>query len=156
MGALVLEDLHQRCAVGSLLADRLVIQDHAAHVLGDARRAEQHLAIRAPVVLGVLDADRVEPSLDGAGALVRGEDALAGGDQCASDLGDICHGRQDSGHMLGTWPTTSSFALADSHSASATSPPSITSTSTSTVVRSSACSGRMARARARPSAWSSG
>ena len=38
---------------------------------------EQHLAVRAPAVLGRLAADRVEALLDRAAALVGGEDALA-------------------------------------------------------------------------------
>ena len=39
------------------------------------------LAVRAPVLLGRLDADRVEALLDRAAALVRGEDPLALGDE---------------------------------------------------------------------------
>ena len=92
MDALIPEDLHQRRAVRGLLADGLVVQDDAADVLGNARRAEQHLAVRPAVVFRVFDADGIETPLDGAGALVRCEDALAGHDQRASDLGDVCHG----------------------------------------------------------------
>ena len=37
--ALRLEDLRERAAVGGVLADRLVEQDHAADVVGRARRS---------------------------------------------------------------------------------------------------------------------
>src|SRR5258706_12380423 len=87
---LVFQDLHQRSAIACLLADRFVVEDHPADVLGDARRAEQQLAISAAVVFSVLDADRVETSLDRARALVRGQDALTGSDPRASDLGERC------------------------------------------------------------------
>ena len=75
--ALIGEQLHERRAVGGLLADGLVVEDDAADVLADPRRAEEKLAVRAAIVLGVLDADGVEPALDGAGALVRGKDPFA-------------------------------------------------------------------------------
>ena len=73
----------ERAAVGGLLADRLVEQDHAADVVGGARGREQHLAVRAAAVLGRVAADRVEALLDRAAALVGGEDALARRDQRA-------------------------------------------------------------------------
>ena len=58
------------------LADRLVEEDHAAdEVLGAVGREEQ-VAVGAPVLLGRLDADRVEALLDRPVALVGGEDAL--------------------------------------------------------------------------------
>jgi len=101
MDALVFQDLHQRRAVDRLLADRLVVEDHTADVRRDAWSAEQQLAIRAAIVLGVLDAYRVETSLDGARALVRGEDALTWSDERASDLGDFWHARQDTHHAGG-------------------------------------------------------
>ena len=44
---------------------------------------EQHLAVVAAVRLGGLDADRVEPLLDRAAALVGGKDALARRDERA-------------------------------------------------------------------------
>src|SRR5262249_53165519 len=76
-----LEQLRERRPVVSALADRLVEEDDAADVLRHARRREEHVAVRAPVVLGVLDPDRVEALLDRARALVGGEDALAFGDE---------------------------------------------------------------------------
>jgi hypothetical protein len=78
---LVGEHLHERRAVGGLLADRLVVEDHAGDELFGAGGAEQHLAIGAPVVLGRRRIDRLEPLLDRARALVGGEDALARCDQ---------------------------------------------------------------------------
>ena len=78
---LALEDLGERGAVEGRLADRLVEEDDAADVVADPFGREQEVAVRAPVVLGVFDADRVEALLDGAGALVGGEDALAGRDE---------------------------------------------------------------------------
>ena len=74
----------ERAAVGGVLADRLVEQDHAADVVGRALRREQHLAVRAAAVLGRLAPDRVEALLDRAAALVGREDALARRDDCAA------------------------------------------------------------------------
>ena len=79
--ALALEQLHQRRAVGGVLADGLVEEDDAADVVADVLRGEQHLAVVAPVLLGGLDRDRVEALLDRAAALVGGEDALARRDE---------------------------------------------------------------------------
>ena len=77
---LTLYDLDQGRAVGAILAQRLVVQDYPADVLVGARRREQQLTVVPTVALGRLDADAVEPPLDRTGALVRGKDALAGGD----------------------------------------------------------------------------
>ena len=46
------------------LADRLVVEDHAADVVGGALGREQQVAVGAPGLLGRLDADRVEALLD--------------------------------------------------------------------------------------------
>src|SRR5262249_15454313 len=81
-----LEDLRQRPAVGRALADRLVEQDHAAHVLRGTRGREQHLAIRAATVLRRLAPDGVETLLDRAAALVGRQDALARSHQLAGRL----------------------------------------------------------------------
>ena len=127
--ALLLEQLDERRAVGRLLADRLVEQDHAADVVGRALGAEQHLAVVAPVVLGGLHRDRVEALLDGAAALVGGEDALARRDQRPGDLVELC----ETSHVVApSWspltsatptrlfplaiPTRRLFPLAYSHS----------------------------------------
>src|SRR5438105_2090139 len=83
--------LRERRSVGGALADRLVEEDHAADVVGCAVRREQQLAVGAPVLLGRLDADRVEPLLDGAVALVGGENALARCDKGSCCLFELVH-----------------------------------------------------------------
>ena len=87
----VFEHAHERAAVGGLLADRLVEEDHAADEVGRARGREQHLAVRAPAVLGRLAPDRVEALLDRAAALVGREDALARRDERPRGLVERCH-----------------------------------------------------------------
>src|SRR5256885_987452 len=77
--------LRKRRAVPGLLADGLVVQDDAADRLGGAGSREQHLAIAAAMLLGRLQLDPIEALLDGAAALVRGQDALAPGDHCAGN-----------------------------------------------------------------------
>src|SRR5678815_2010713 len=69
--------LRKRRAVLGLLADRLVVHDHAADVVGRTRRREQHLAVGAPRLFGRLQLDGVEALLDRAAGLVRRQDALA-------------------------------------------------------------------------------
>jgi hypothetical protein len=83
------EQLGERRAVVCLLADRLVEEDDAADELLDPRRREQQVAVGAPVLLGRLDADRVEALLDGAGALVRGEDPFPLGDERGCGLMEL-------------------------------------------------------------------
>ena len=85
--SLIAKDLHKRSSVRRLLPDRLVVKDHATYELCDPRRTKEQLAIRPPISFDVLDADRVEPFLDRTRALVRGEDAFAGCDECARGLG---------------------------------------------------------------------
>ena len=87
-----LDQLGQRRAVLGLLADGLVVEDDAGDVvLHRLGGAEQHLAIVAAGVLGALGLDAVEALLDGAGALVGGQDALA---RRHHGLGHLlqCHG----------------------------------------------------------------
>ena len=74
------EELRERRAVGRRLADRLVVEDHAADVLLEPGRREEHVAVGAPVLLGRLERDRVEALLDRAGALVGGQDPPVVGD----------------------------------------------------------------------------
>ncbi len=93
--ALRLEQLRERRAVVRALADRLVVEDDAADVLLGAGRREEQVAVGAPVVLGVLDSDRVEALLDRAGALVGGEDPLAVGDERAGDLVQLVLGHAE-------------------------------------------------------------
>ena len=95
MIALRLEQLRERRAVERALADRLVEEDHAADVLLGARRREEQVAVRAPVLLGRLDPDRVEALLDRAGALVGGEDALAVGDERLRDVVQLVVGHAE-------------------------------------------------------------
>jgi hypothetical protein len=66
--------------------DRLVEENDAADVVLGAGRREEHVAVRAAVLFGRLESDRVEALLDRAAALVRGEDALTLGDECAGGL----------------------------------------------------------------------
>ena len=73
----LLQILRKRRAVLGLLPDRLVVQDHAADVVGGARRSEQHLAVSAARLFGRLQLDGVEALLDRAAGLVRRQDALA-------------------------------------------------------------------------------
>ena len=81
--SLRLEELRERRPVRGLLPQRLVEQDHARDELLGSGRREQHVAVRAPVLLRGFDADRVEALLDRAVALVRGQDPLAGSDERA-------------------------------------------------------------------------
>src|SRR5205823_1996754 len=84
--ALALEQLRERRSVRRRLADRLVEQDHPRDVLLGALRREEQVAVRTPVFLRRLDADRVEALLDRPLALVGGQDPLAVGDEGASGL----------------------------------------------------------------------
>ncbi len=79
------EVLRKRRAVLSSLADGLVVEDHAAHRLGSPGGGEQHLPVGAAMLLGRLQLDAVEALLDGAAALVGGQDAFALGDHRAGD-----------------------------------------------------------------------
>jgi len=74
--------LDQRRAVGGLLANGLVVEDHAGDVLAGLGGGEQHVAVVAPVLFGRRDLDAVEALLDGGGAFVGGKNSLAVGDQC--------------------------------------------------------------------------
>src|SRR5205085_2264199 len=76
-----LEQLRKRRAVSGRLANGLVEQDHAADELFGALRREEHVAVRATVLLRRIDADRVEPLLDRRVGLVGCEDSLAFGDE---------------------------------------------------------------------------
>ena len=84
--ALRREHLGERRAVVRALADRLVVEDHAADGVLHPRRREEQLAVEAAVLLRRLDADRVEPLLDRPRALVRREDALVVGDDRAGGV----------------------------------------------------------------------
>src|SRR5262249_51125339 len=75
-----LEQLRERRPVGGRLANGLVEEDHAADVVLRALGREKQVAVGAPAFLRRLGADRVEPLLDRAVALVGGEDPLAVGD----------------------------------------------------------------------------
>ena len=79
------EVLRERHAGAGLLAQRLVVHDHAADGLVDAGGREQHLAVELAVRFGRFERDGIETLLDGAGAFVGSEDPLAGGDHTARD-----------------------------------------------------------------------
>ena len=78
--ALLRQVLREGRAVLGFLADGLIVENDAAHRLGRPGGGEQHLAVGAPMLLGRIELDAVEALLDRAGALVRGQDALALGD----------------------------------------------------------------------------
>ena len=116
-GTGLFDQLDQRRAVGRLLADGFVEQDHARDMLAHGLvAAEQKLAIGAAVVLGVGDADLVETLLDGAGGFIGGQDALAGRHHLAGDrvqlieihrhplFADQIQG-QEFGNLKTIWPT---------------------------------------------------
>jgi hypothetical protein len=79
--ALAHRQLRQRRAIVGALAERLLVQDDAADERAEPGRRQQQAAVRAPVRLGRLHADRLEPLGDRRAAFVGGEDALAGLDQ---------------------------------------------------------------------------
>src|SRR5262249_41855418 len=83
------------------LADRLVEEDDAADELLRARRREEQVPVRAPVLLGGVDADRVEALLDRAVALVGGEDPFPLGDERARGLVQL---GVRHGNLLSRWP----------------------------------------------------
>jgi hypothetical protein len=88
--ACLLDQLDQRRAVLRLLPDRLIVEDHAGDVLRHrVLRAEQQLAIIAAIVLGRVDADRVETLLDGAGGFIRGQNSAARRDHGVGDFVEI-------------------------------------------------------------------
>ena len=75
--ALLLEELDEGLALLGLLAEGLVEHDAARDVLAKIGGQEEQLAVRAAVLLFVGDADRGKALADGAGRLVRRQDALA-------------------------------------------------------------------------------
>ena len=76
--ALLLEPLHETCAVVKALGQRLVEEDYTADVLADRRSGKQSATVLASILFGVLNANSVEPLLDSACALIRSKDSLAG------------------------------------------------------------------------------
>ena len=79
--AFPLKQLDQRRAVPRRLADRLIEEDHPADIGLDVVGAEEQLAVIAAALLGRFELDGVEALFNRPGALVRGQDALAVGDQ---------------------------------------------------------------------------
>ena len=75
------EEIGEPRPVRRRLAQRLVEEDDAADELLQVGRREEHVAVRAPVLLGRFEPDRVEALLDRAGALVGREDAAVVGDE---------------------------------------------------------------------------
>ena len=84
--ALRREQLRKRRAVVGGLADRLVVEDDASDGVLHPLRGEEQLPVEATVLLGRLDADRVEALLDRPGRLVCGEDALVTRDDGAGGV----------------------------------------------------------------------
>jgi hypothetical protein len=75
--------LRERRAVLGFLAQGFIVKDHAADVVGDVRRGEQQLAIRAACFLRRFQLDAVEALLDRAAGFVGGQNTLALRDHCA-------------------------------------------------------------------------
>ncbi len=69
--------LRERRAVLGLLAQRLVIKNDAADVIGHVRRGEQQFTIGATRLFSRFQLDAVEALLDGAARLVGGQDTFA-------------------------------------------------------------------------------
>ena len=91
----------RRFATRRELAQRLVIEDDARDEFVGAWRGEQQFAIGAAVLLGRLHADRIEALLDGAAALVGGQDSLALGDQCPGGFNEFVCGHGAGSLSLG-------------------------------------------------------
>merc|ERR1719424_367347 len=72
-----LHDVDERRAVRVVLEQGLLVEDRAAHVLGDAGRREEEVPPDLAVLLGVLEADGLEARADRPGRLVAREEALA-------------------------------------------------------------------------------
>ena len=79
--ALARRKLRQRRAVIGALRQRLLVQDDAADVGGQPGRRQQQVAVGAPVLLGRLHPDRLEPLGDRRAAFIGSQDPLAGPDQ---------------------------------------------------------------------------
>src|SRR6185437_14061397 len=87
--AVLRQVLRERSAIARLLPDRLVVEDHTADRLFRARGGEEQLAVTAAVLLGGVQPDGVEALLDGAAALVRGQNPLALGNHRLGDAGKL-------------------------------------------------------------------
>ena len=94
--------LRKRRAVLGLLPDGLVVQDHAADVVGRARRREQQLAVSAARFFGRLQLDAVEALLDRAAGLVCRQDALAFRDHRPRDRFEFTAIHTAASGLLGT------------------------------------------------------
>ena len=84
-------------------------------MVGRALGREEHVAVRAAALLGGLDPDRVEALLDGAGALVGGEDALARRDEalvrCLFDQRGVLVMALGGGGAARVWPAAVAAGL---------------------------------------------
>jgi hypothetical protein len=76
---LLLHDLDEGGAIVALVEESLLIADGAGDPLAEAGGGEEQLTVVAAVLLGVLNADRVESLGNRVGGLVSGEDTLARG-----------------------------------------------------------------------------
>jgi hypothetical protein len=82
--ALVLEDLHERRAIGAFLPKGFVEEDHAADVARHAVGPKQKLPVVPTILFRAFHANRRQALRHGSGALVGGKDALAGCHHAAS------------------------------------------------------------------------
>src|SRR5260370_30171194 len=87
--ALLRQIFRKRRAVLRLLTNGLVVQDHAADVVRGARRREEQFAVGAAILLRGFDLDAVEPLRDGAGALIRRQNALVLGHHCLGNASEL-------------------------------------------------------------------
>jgi hypothetical protein len=102
-------------AVLRRLAQRLVEEDHAAHVLLDARGGEEQLPVCPAVLLRGLDLHGIEALLARARALVGGEQALARRHHGSGGFGHQAgiHGKPPEGVvLLGQFTTAASSPFA--------------------------------------------
>lgn len=84
--AIVLQDLDKWSAIISLLVEGLMEEDHTTDIVGHLlATGEEQLSVLTPVFLHVLHIDLGQPLAHGACALVRGQDALAGGHNGVGD-----------------------------------------------------------------------
>ena len=93
------QDLDEGRAVVRLLADRLVVEDHAADAVAEPGRGDEQFAIGAPRLLGLRNPRGGEALVAGGVALVHREQALAAGDQLARGLDELLRVHVEAPHF---------------------------------------------------------